>query len=126
MRSEAEEVRYHLAAAPIEDKQVRETPELRAVRESLELALVNNAFLPPEEPWLNGRRAAVVKAIRRVWLDTKDNARAEASANWLLSILPNPMEWCQQPENETVWAAARQQTAGQIGLRRFPVEGTPE
>lgn len=113
---ESLELLHHLSAAPITDEKLRETPELRAVRESLALPQVNSCFTQAEGVWLNGTRLAVCMAIRDLWLQIPNLSHAEAQSNWLLSVLPNPLEWCFSPDNETAWAAARQQAAVQVGL----------
>jgi hypothetical protein len=86
------------------------------VRESLALPQVHSCFVATEEPWLNGMRFAIWRGMREVWLRTSDLDHAEAQADWLLSILPHPMEWCLTPESEGTWAAARQQVAAQAAL----------
>ena len=116
----------HLTNASVGNGEVRETPELRAIRESISLPRINDVFVPWEEPWLNGMRYAVFKTIRETWLRSTDVDRARAEANWLWSILPNPLEWCLSPEIETVWAAARQQLAAQVGLMLILIEASDE
>jgi hypothetical protein len=123
---EVAELLYHLGVAPVVDGKVRETPELKAVRESFSLAQINNTFIAAEEPWLNRCRYVVFRAIRDVWSNTPKLREAEAQAEWLLSILPDPLEWCLNPENATVWAAARQQSAVQVGMALVFVNGSRE
>lgn len=113
---EVAELVHHLANAPVAEAKVCETPELQAVRESIALPLVNNCFIPTETNWLNGVRFAVFGAIRETWLETPDLDRAAARADWLLTVLPNPLEWCLTPDNEPAWAAARHQAATQVAL----------
>lgn len=113
---EATELALYLAAAPVAGDVLRETPELRAIRENLRLPQINAVFVGEEVPWLNGVRYAICTSIREVWSAATGFDHAAAKANWLLSILPNPLEWCAEPENEGVWGAARQQLAAQVGL----------
>lgn len=113
---EAAELALYLAGAPLGAEGLRETPELKAIRENLRLPQINAVFVAEEIPWLNGMRYTVCTAIRNIWTVATDFDQAAAKANWLLSILPNPLEWCAEPENEGVWAAARQQLAVQMGL----------
>ena len=113
---ESVELVHHVSAAPITNGKLRETPEMRAVRESLALPQVNNCFIPTEGLWLNGACLAICGAIRDLWLRTSDLDHAEAQADWILSILPNPLEWCLTPENEAAWAAARQQATVHIAF----------
>jgi hypothetical protein len=87
---EVDELMEHLANASIVNGEVRETPELRAIRESISLPRINDVFVPWEEPWLNRVRYAVYKAIHETWLRSTDLDRARAEADWLWTILPNP------------------------------------
>jgi hypothetical protein len=123
---EAAELLHHLAHAPIADGKIRESPELKAIRECLLLPRINDTFIPTDEPWLNRARHAMYKAIHEGWLNSPDFDRARAQADWLWSIFPNPLEWCLSPEVEAVWAAARQQAAGQIGLMMVLIDATGE
>lgn len=120
------EILHHLAKAPVEGKEIRETPELRAVRESIALARINNVFIRPETPWLNSITFEFIKALRHVWAHSVAGDASEAQSNWLLSVLPDPLEWCLEPEHETVWAAARQTAIGQTGLLLIFVDGNRE
>lgn len=123
---EVDELMEHLANASIVNGEVRETPELRAIRESISLPRINDVFVPWEEPWLNRVRYAVYKAIHETWLRSTDLDRARAEADWLWTILPNPLEWCLSPDIETVWAAARQQLAIQVALMLTLIEASDE
>jgi hypothetical protein len=123
---EPAELLHHVSAAPITDGRLRKTPELQAVRESLALPQVNSCFVSTEGPWLNGARLAVCGTIRHVWLRTPDLDRAQAQSDWLLSILPDPLEWCPTPEIEAAWAAARQQAAVQVALMMLFVGASGE
>jgi hypothetical protein len=123
---EPDELKQYLWAAPFVDKSIRETPELRAIRESLSIARINEAFLVAEDPWLAGIRLCVYKVLREIWIDSSDVEHAEACGDWLLYILPDPLAWCLHPENELAWAAARQQLAVQTGLLMVFIDGTPQ
>lgn len=103
MPLEAAELALYLAAAPWGADGLRETPELKAIRENLRLPQINAIFVAEEIPWLNGIRYAVCTAIRNIWTTAPDFDHAAAKANWLLSLLPNPLEWCAEPENAGVW-----------------------
>jgi hypothetical protein len=61
---EAAELALYLAAAPWGADGLRETPELKAIRENLRLPQINAIFVAKEFPWLNGIRYAVCTAIR--------------------------------------------------------------
>ncbi|MBZ9868516.1 hypothetical protein LB515_24355 [Mesorhizobium sp. CA15] len=122
---EADELLHHLAAAPaVVDGKIAETPELKALSKSLTLPQINSAFVPEEVLWLISARFAACSAIREIWSKADDIDRAEACANWLISFLPDPLEWCVEPGNELAWAASRQQLAVQSGLMMIFVSGT--
>jgi hypothetical protein len=123
---EFDELMHHMANTSIVNGEVRETPELRAIRESISLPRINDVFVPWEEPWLNRVKYAVYKAIHETWLRSQDLDRARAEADWLWSIFPNPLEWCLSPEIETVWAIARQQLASQIGFMLIFIDASDE
>ena len=90
MPVELEELQYHLTAAPIVDHKLRETPELRSIRESMDIAQVNRCYLPAEDVWLNGMRFAICRAIREIWNQPTNFEDVKAQADWLVSILPIP------------------------------------
>jgi hypothetical protein len=123
---EPNELKHYVLAAPIVDKKMRETPELKAIRESLSMGQINNAFVEAEEPWLGGIRFPVYTALREIWMESSNLDHAEARGDWLLSILPDPLAWCLHPENETVWAGVRQQLALQTGLLMVFIDSTQQ
>jgi len=110
------EILHHVKAAPLDGKAIRETPELKSIRESVALARINNAFLPAETLWLNSLSFEIIKGLRSLWANSVAGDAAEPHADWILSVLPDPLEWCLESENEAVWAAARQQAIAQTGL----------
>lgn len=120
------ELRYHLAHSRTSDGEAIETPELRAIRESLLLPKIQECFLSEESEWLNKVRFSICTAIRDIWNAGDDFEKIEADADWLWSILPNPLEWCLTPEDETTWAIALQQLAAQIGLLALFADFDPE
>ncbi|RWK43755.1 hypothetical protein [Mesorhizobium sp.] len=113
---DADELLHWLAAASIAEGSLHETPELRAIRESIVLPQVHNAFLHPEDRWLAGIRLALYKAVRQTWITATDAKLAATRADWLMSILPDPLAWCPDPNNQTLWAVARQQAAMQAAM----------
>jgi hypothetical protein len=119
-----DELKYYVLAAPVTDGKVRETPELKAVRESISIVRINSVFIEAEEPWLTGIRFAVYRALREIWMEAGNLDDAEAQGDWLLLILPDSLAWCLHPENELVWAAVRQQLAIQIGLMVVFLDGS--
>ncbi len=126
MPLEPDELKHHVVAAPVVGQRIRETPELRAVRESLSIGRINDAFIAAEDPWLAGIRFCVYKALREIWAESTSLDEAEARGDWLLSIYPSPLAWCLHPENESLWATVRQQLALQTGLLMVFIDGTPQ
>jgi hypothetical protein len=118
------EILHHLKAAPLDGKSIRETPELKSIRESVAVARINNAFLSAETPWLNGFRFEIIKGLRSLWTKSVAGDASEAQSDWMLSILPDPLEWCMEPENEAVWGAARRQAIAQTGFLLVFADGT--
>ncbi|MER9185920.1 HTH domain-containing protein [Mesorhizobium australicum] len=121
-----DELLDHLATTLVVDGAIRETPELRAVRESIVLPLINDAAIAPEAIWLNSVRFTLLKAIRAVWAVTPDADVAQARADWLLTVLPNPLEWCLTPDDVASLAASQQQVAVQTALLMVFTEGSRE
>ena len=78
------------------------------------------------QPWLNSFTFEVIKSLRALWARSTAEDDTEARSDWLLSILPNPLEWCLDPQNEAAWASARLQAIGQAGLLMVFVEGKVE
>jgi hypothetical protein len=121
---EPDELKHYVLAAPITDRKLRLTPELKAVRESISTVRINSAFVETEEPWLTAVRFAVYRALHEIWMEARNLDHAEAQGDWLLSLLPDPLAWCLHPENDLVWAAVRQQLAIQIGLMMVFLDGS--
>lgn len=93
-----------------------ETPELRAIRESLLIGRRTSVFIQNDEPWLGAVRLAFVNAIRELWQRSAGIEETLAKTNWLLAFLPDPLNWCLRPEDETAWTVATQQTAAQYAM----------
>lgn len=114
--TDTSELVHHLSNASIADGVIRETPELRAIRESLAMAQIHDCFIPSEVIWLNSIRLAIHSTIRNLWHTASEIGRAAAQSDWLVAIMPVPLEWCLSPEDDSTWAAAIEQAATQIGL----------
>jgi hypothetical protein len=83
-----EELLHYLGDAPLNDRTLVETAELRAVRESLLMARMRKLLqIPAETPWLHGNTLAVVRTIRDLWQEGADLDEAEIRAEWLLDLL---------------------------------------
>ncbi|MDJ0931295.1 hypothetical protein [Breoghania sp.] len=66
MPLEVNELVYHVTAAAIDNLHLRESPELWAIRESIAMPILNNAFVIAETPWLTNMRFVILKAIHQV------------------------------------------------------------
>jgi hypothetical protein len=126
MPLETDELTYHVTAAPIKSGSLLETPELAAIRTSLALPPMSEAFAPIDEPWFNKIRLNIIRTIHAFWSSSNDYAQTRARSTWLLSILPDPMAWCLAPGNDAVWAATRKITGMQVGYLMAYFEGKLE
>ncbi|RWB74595.1 MAG: hypothetical protein EOQ50_14880 [Mesorhizobium sp.] len=120
---EADELLYWLGFASSKDGRLEETPELRAIRESIALPQIHATFLPPEDLWLAGIRLAIYRAVRQTWSAANSAKVAATRADWLMSILPDPMTWCLNPDNQPLWSTARQQAGMQTAMFLVFTEG---
>jgi len=95
---ELDELEYWLARAAVkeEDGSLRETAELRVMREYL-LRLRSTTFLkqPAETLYLDRLRLAVLGAMRHAWTDpTVPLDLAVARSEWLYgNVMPSPTDW---------------------------------
>jgi hypothetical protein len=101
-----------LKRAPVVDGSMIETPELRSIREDIQLAIAKTPLQATEGPWLYRTRLAIFDAIKALWADD-DNA-IEARADWLLSILPELADFAGRPVDPNVWEQLRQGAAAEI------------
>lgn len=120
---EADELMHWLGLASSKDGLLDETPELRAIRESIALPQIHGTFLPPEDWWLAGIRLAIYKAVRQTWSAASNASVAATRADWLMSILPDPLAWCSDTDNQTLWSTARQQAGMQAAMFLVFTEG---
>ncbi|MBI1308959.1 MAG: hypothetical protein GC129_03730 [Proteobacteria bacterium] len=105
--------------APVHEGVLRETPELRAIRESITLAIRADVFLLNEEHWFNCVRLAFFQAIRTIWLPSNVTVYTEVQATWLLCAVPEPLAWCSRPADARIWALASQKQTAQLGYLFF-------
>ena len=79
-----EELTTCLMNVPVSDDEVRETAELRAIRESILHARMGDYLqLPDEEQWLNHTLIGFSRVIRGLWHDDADLRDARARSNWI-------------------------------------------
>jgi hypothetical protein len=82
------ELLHHLADAPLDDGEIVETAELRAIRESLLMARMRKILrIPAETAWLHGSMRSVIQTIRGLWNQGADLDDAAVRAEWLLGLL---------------------------------------
>lgn len=82
-----------LAAATMRNRQ-NDSPEFRAIRDSIDLArLAELPQFPAEMPWFIAANAAAKSAIMEIWNTEADPARAGTLADVLLDLKPRPEDW---------------------------------
>lgn len=88
-----EELREVVGAAGVEGAQVKETPEMTAIRRSVELVRDSRCLDSPRElPWLTALVDGCAGSIRSVWLDSSEEGEAIARAEWIGDLL-RAEEW---------------------------------
>lgn len=76
-----------LEAAPLDDERVRETAELRAIRENVRLAQMRGWIdLPAERNFLVGLNTILFDAIIEIWRTHNGVKVARARADWLFNL----------------------------------------
>lgn len=118
MPVDAEEI----TAAALRNRQ-NESPEFRAIRESIGLARIANVpRFPAEIDWFVSMSMAVNAAIIAVWRREPDLARATMLADAILDLRPSPEDWIvgwgDHPPADWIEAVTRAMTA----RLAFPVE----
>lgn len=84
----SDEIIALLSACAVEGGRVRETAELRAVRENIRLGQLRGWFDPPAEaPWLIDFNAALIEALIAQWNENSDPEIARARSDWLMQIV---------------------------------------
>jgi hypothetical protein len=82
-----------LAAATMRNRQ-NDSPEFRAIRESVDLArLAELPQFPTEMPWFIAANGAAKSAIMEIWNTETDPTRAGALADALFDLKPRPEDW---------------------------------
>jgi thioredoxin-like negative regulator of GroEL len=83
-----EELLHYLADAPLNDGDIVETAEPRAVRESLLMARMRKILqIPAEMAWLHESARSVSRSIRGLWKTGADLDESAIRAEWLLGLL---------------------------------------
>jgi hypothetical protein len=82
------ELLQHLTDAALNEGEVVETAELRAIRESLLMARMRKILqIPIETTWLHESMRSVIRTIRELWKQSADLEEAATRAEWLLGLL---------------------------------------
>jgi hypothetical protein len=72
----------------LNDDEIVETAELRAIRESLLMARMRKILqIPAETVWLHESMRSVIRTIRGLWKTAADLDEAAIRAEWLLGLL---------------------------------------
>ena len=78
------ELEDHLDAATVRNGKMEETPGLRAIRENLLCAQMNNwRQLPEEWFWLEESLTAFTKNLEDIWTENADFGEARARSDWV-------------------------------------------
>jgi hypothetical protein len=120
------ELLQHLTDAPLNDGEVVETAELRAIRESLLMARMRKILqIPAETAWLHGSMRSVMRTIRELWKQEPDLEEAASRAEWLLGLL-DVRGWAPStvPGNERNFALFAH--AAHIQSLTSPPDGVPD
>ncbi len=81
-----DELAYHLNSSTIEDGEVVETAELKAIRESiLHVRMGNWLQLPEEAHWLVELQRTFVQVLKDLWKAEADFSDVQASSDWILA-----------------------------------------
>ena len=82
---DSEEVREYLEGCPVVSGQVRETAELRAVRESLLCARMSRHLRGREDvQWLRRTAVEFVRALKGLWREAAEEQETWVRAEWIL------------------------------------------
>ena len=80
-----EELESYLRISPVESGRVRETAELRAIRENLLGVRMRSMLqIPSELPWLVDLLRTLTQVIRNLWGGADDYSEVRARANWIV------------------------------------------
>ena len=94
------ELSNHLESAPVKDRRLVETAELKSIRESVLSARMGDWLqLPEEEAWLRNTMKTLSRVLNNVWTTTVDIAGAPIRADWLCSHM-DIRGWTQSFSND--------------------------
>ena len=120
------ELTHHLNASPVQDDNVIETAELKAIRESILCVRMSEWLqLPPEIAWLDTTLHVLIRVLKGLWRAGTDLAAVTARSNWIMEQI-NIRGWAHRfgVENEVYAAKAKQ---GLLTVILFtPPSGAPQ
>lgn len=80
-------------AAAVSDGAFHETLELRAIAEYVgRLMLLNRSVLPTEAIYFENLNQVCLRALRVWWVEAPTVAAAQAGANWIWNLMPDPRD----------------------------------
>jgi hypothetical protein len=80
-----DELEQHLNASVVEEGEVVETAELKAIRENiLRVRMSDWLQLPKEAPWLNSTLKVFIRVLKSLWIGGADLSVVTARSDWIL------------------------------------------
>lgn len=123
---ERSELNGYLARAPVNDEQLSETAELRAIREGLVLVRMTHCLqLPDESPWLSSTLQTLIAALKDQWTANSDLDHARARSDWLVSQI-DIRGWAHRLPPDELNDAVREGRADQVVQLLLPPDDAPE
>ena len=96
-----EELTRHLKASAVNNDEVIETVELKAIRENiLQVRMGDCLQLPKEDPWLDTSLKVYIRVLKNLWEDGADLSHVTVRSNWIVDQV-DIRGWahCLDPEN---------------------------
>jgi hypothetical protein len=106
-----------------------ESPEFRALRDSIDLPRTAEIPLFPSEiPWLLTIHSALKTALVEIWQEVHDPNRAAAMADAIYSLYPSPEDWiaCWRGQVPPGWTMAVDRVLKASLALPFELSGNPE
>ena len=122
---DVEELIHHLASSSIENGEVVETAELKAIRENLQLVRLSGCYLSAEEDnWLSSLFMTFREVLKELW--KRDTSNVRIRSNWILSQL-DIRGWAQSFERDSAEHIVNAgYEAHVMSLVLLPIEELPE
>ena len=82
------ELTHHLNASPVQDDNVIETAELKAIRENILCVRMSEWLqLPHEVAWLDTTLHVLIRVLKGLWQAGTDLAAVTARSNWIVELI---------------------------------------